>query len=262
VAAALSSAGSEAAVGKRSVVGTLLSGNATSKDTAAYASRFSSQGYVPLGSTGLTTSRVGFGGYRVDDETPVHQEALEKALCNGCNLIDTSTNYTDGGSERCVGAVLGGLVRAGKLRREEVIVVSKIGYVQGTNLLLAQERDHAGQPFPEMVKYMEGCWHCIHPEWLGDQLQRSLSRLQLETPKSEAADPSRDSEPNSTGACAMPLRFSKGKWRRAGFGCTASPPTPPSLLLPIPRQPLSAGCWRRPERRAVPNTISESCRCR
>jgi hypothetical protein len=32
-----------------------------------------------------------------------------------------------------------------------------------------------------MVKYLEGCWHCLHPEFLQDQLTRSLDRLQLET---------------------------------------------------------------------------------
>jgi aryl-alcohol dehydrogenase-like predicted oxidoreductase len=32
-----------------------------------------------------------------------------------------------------------------------------------------------------MVKYMDGCWHCIHPEFLREQLERSLTRLQLET---------------------------------------------------------------------------------
>ena len=103
---------------KRSTVGTFLSGSATQAGTAAYASRFTSQGYVPLGSTGLLTSKVGFGGYRIDDETPEHREALEKALLAGCNLIDTSTNYMDGGSERCVGAVLSKLSQGGKLRRE------------------------------------------------------------------------------------------------------------------------------------------------
>ncbi|MGH7318534.1 MAG: aldo/keto reductase, partial [Candidatus Rokuibacteriota bacterium] len=96
------------------------------------------------------------------------------------NLIDTSTNYTDGGSERLVGAAVRDLVRRGRLRREEVVVVSKIGYVQGSNLTLAQTREAAGQPFPEMVKYMEGCWHCIHPDFLDDQLGRSLDRLGLE----------------------------------------------------------------------------------
>ena len=59
-----------------------------------------------LGRTGLQVSRVGFGGYRVDDETIGHRQALELALDQGCNLIDTSTNYTDGGSERMIGAVL------------------------------------------------------------------------------------------------------------------------------------------------------------
>ncbi len=179
VASALATAGAEPQ--RRSVVGTFLSGSATPADTALYATRFNAIGYVPLGSTGLTTSKVGFGGYRIDDGTPAHREALEKALLSGCNLIDTSTNYTDGESERCVGAVLGPLVRAGKLRREEIIVVSKIGYVQGTNLTLVQEREAAGEPFPEMVKYMEGCWHCIHPAFLGEQLHRSLGRLQLDT---------------------------------------------------------------------------------
>ncbi|MDE2058694.1 MAG: DUF255 domain-containing protein [candidate division NC10 bacterium] len=164
-----------------SVVGSFLAGHATEAGTAAYAARFASSGYTALGLTGLITSKLGFGGYRIDDDTREHYEALKKALLEGCNLIDTSTNYMDGGSERCVGAVLGELARAGKLRREEVVVVSKIGYVQGENLELAQQREAAGAPFPEMVKYMDGCWHCIHPEFLRDQLERSLTRLQLDT---------------------------------------------------------------------------------
>jgi hypothetical protein len=117
----------------------------------------------------------------VDDETPEHREALKQALVSGANLIDTSTNYTDGGSERLVGAVVNELVGSGKRRREEIVVVSKIGYVQGSNLSLAQEREAAGRPFPEMVKYMDGCWHCLHPEFLQDQLDRSLARLGLQT---------------------------------------------------------------------------------
>jgi hypothetical protein len=80
-----------------------------------------------------------------------------------------------------VGDVVAELVRQGRLRREEVIVVSKIGYVQGGNLELAQRRETEGRPFPEMVKYGEGIWHGIHPEFLADQLPRSLARLQLET---------------------------------------------------------------------------------
>jgi hypothetical protein len=159
-------------------------GRATPDGTAARAARFAAQGlthgYGPLGTTGLTVSRLGFGCYRVDDETPAHREALMQALTGGVTLIDTSTNYMDGGSEGLVGAVLAELERRGRLPRSEVVVVSKIGYVQGRNLALAKERETAGRPFPDMVKYMEGCWHCIHPEFLKDQLSRCLERLQLE----------------------------------------------------------------------------------
>jgi aryl-alcohol dehydrogenase-like predicted oxidoreductase len=121
--------------------------------------------------------RIGFGGYRVDDRTAPHRAALLRALDAGCSLIDTSTNYTDGGSESLVGAVLEERERRAPGSRAGVVVVSKIGYVQGQNLDLAIERERSGSPFAEMVRYMEGCWHCLHPEFLRDQLARSLQRL-------------------------------------------------------------------------------------
>ena len=159
-----------------------LPGAATAEATAAWARRqpVAVTGYAELGATGLVTSRLGFGSYRVDDETPEHRQALRDALAAGVNLVDTSTNYTDGGSERMIGEVLREVTRAGEGHREEIVVVSKIGYVQGENLERAREREAGGRPFPEVVKYGEGVWHCIHPEFLADQLPRSLGRLQLE----------------------------------------------------------------------------------
>jgi uncharacterized protein YyaL (SSP411 family)/aryl-alcohol dehydrogenase-like predicted oxidoreductase len=166
---------------RRTTLGARLAGHATAAATAGHAAAFAGRLFGPLGATGLTCSRVGFGGYRVDDETPVHREALEKALREGCNLLDTSTNYTDGGSEHLFGETLGAMARRGLRRRDEVVVVSKIGYVQGENLERARARAAAGRPFPEMVEYAEGVWHCVHPEFLEDQLERSLERLGLET---------------------------------------------------------------------------------
>ncbi len=131
--------------------------------------------YRPLGRTGLTTSALGFGTYRVDERTPEHAAALVQSLERGVNLIDTSTNYTDGSSERTIGAVLA------TRPREETIVVSKVGYVQGQALALSRSREREGQPFGEMVKYTEGCWHCLHPGFVADQLTRSLDRLRLQT---------------------------------------------------------------------------------
>jgi uncharacterized protein YyaL (SSP411 family)/aryl-alcohol dehydrogenase-like predicted oxidoreductase len=170
------------------IAGARLAGCATSERTAAYASRAIGRldaavrhGFTTLGSTGLTTSRLGFGGYRTGTEDADHRQALMNALRAGCNLIDTSTNYMDGDSERLVGSVLAELVKQGELKREEVIVVSKIGYVQGQNLKRAEAREKAGNPYPEMVKYGEGIWHCLHPEFLADQLDLSLDRLGLQT---------------------------------------------------------------------------------
>ncbi len=168
---------------------TPLHGNATTQGTATYAARMITHtgdaalanGFTSLGTTGLTTTRLGFGTYRVDTHQAEHRQALKKALRASCNLIDTSTNYMDGDSERLVGSVLNELIASGELRREEVIIVSKIGYVQGQNLNLAQRREVAGRAYPEMVKYGAGIWHCIHPEFLADQLTLSLDRLELTT---------------------------------------------------------------------------------
>jgi uncharacterized protein len=165
------------------LAGKQLPGRATTQATAAFAARFGElgAGYTALGATGLTTSRIGFGGYRIGDVDPTHRAALEHAVLNGINLIDTSTNYTDGRSESLIGEVIADLVRGQRLTRDQIIVVSKIGYVQGQNLELAKARAVQGRPFPEMVQYGDELWHGIHPEWLEDQLTRSLERLGLET---------------------------------------------------------------------------------
>jgi uncharacterized protein YyaL (SSP411 family)/aryl-alcohol dehydrogenase-like predicted oxidoreductase len=161
-----------------------LAGLATAEGTARYARRLREAGCVeaafgPLGATGFTVGRLGFGGYRVEDETAAHHQALVRALGRGVNLLDTSTNYMDGGSERLFGEVLAELVADGKLSRDEVVVVSKVGYLQGDNFELAQAREAEERPFAEVVKYDDDLWHCIHPEFLHDQLERSLDRLQL-----------------------------------------------------------------------------------
>ena len=169
--------------------GTVLAGQATVQGTATYASRMLSrsgqaglaQGLTPLGTTGLTATRIGFGTYRVDTQHVEHRTALTQALRTSCNLIDTSTNYTDGDSERLVGSVLAELVASGEIRRDELIVISKIGYIQGQNLKMAEAKEKAGHPYPDMVKYGDGIWHCIHPEFLADQLTSSLDRLGLTT---------------------------------------------------------------------------------
>jgi aryl-alcohol dehydrogenase-like predicted oxidoreductase len=141
--------------------------------------RLPASAYGPLGRVHPRVSRVGFGGYRVDDRSNVHREALREALVAGVSLVDTSTNYADGHSEILVGEVVRDVVAHGAARREDLVVVTKAGYVQGSNQREAVRRARAGAPWSEMTEYAPDCWHCISPDFLRDQLTASLERLAM-----------------------------------------------------------------------------------
>jgi aryl-alcohol dehydrogenase-like predicted oxidoreductase len=159
----------------------LIRGFATREGTKSYAEQNRSLAYGELNSSGLHASQAGFGCYRVDQSVPEHEKALRKALLSGVNLIDTSSNYGDGGAEKLVGEVLEDMALSGEITRESIIVVSKVGYLQGQNYQLSQERKQQGKPFKNLVLYADGLEHCIHPEFIDDQLSRSLERLKLQT---------------------------------------------------------------------------------
>jgi aryl-alcohol dehydrogenase-like predicted oxidoreductase len=166
-------------------------GHATPQGTSRFRERHAhlSQTFKPLGKTGLVCSPVGFGSYRIDTRVKEHHAALSKALRMGVNLIDTSANYADGNSERLVGEELKQLIERDELSRDEIIVVTKGGYIQGENFARISERVNAlggetparGSELAEVVKYSNGLWHSIHPDFLADQITRSLERLGLDT---------------------------------------------------------------------------------
>ena len=165
-----------------------IEGCADAPNTQAFADRirecdssFEPEAFRQLTGTDLIASKIGYGSYRVDHRFDEHTASLHEAIQAGCNLIDTSSNYTDGGSETLIGNVLSEQIAEGKIERSEIIVVSKVGYIQGQNLDEAMRREREGEPWEEVVKYMDGCWHCIHPDFLVDQWRRSTDRLKLET---------------------------------------------------------------------------------
>ena len=92
-------------------------------------------------------AQIGFGTYRIDMHTQEHYQALYKAIENGIKVIDTSSNYTDGESEQVVGNVITDLISEGKIKREDVTIITKGGYIQGQNYNLAQKRKESGKPF-------------------------------------------------------------------------------------------------------------------
>lgn len=152
-----------------------LVGRATAEGSKRGAESFA-EGARSLGRTGLTVAPVGFGGYRVTVDSPLHRRALADALRGGSNLIDTSTNYAAGRSESLVGMMLAHLIQRGEVRREQIVVVSKVGYIQSENLDRVQAR---AEPYPEVVRVSDDCWHCIHPDFIRDQLEEALDRLGL-----------------------------------------------------------------------------------
>ena len=161
--------------------GSMIKGYADVDAIQEYVARNDHQSFVPLGNTGLMVSQAGFGGYRISSGVVHHEKALKFAIRAGINLIDTSANYADGGSETLVGQVLNELTSAGEVARGQVIMISKVGYLQGENFRLSQQRKSEGRSFQELVEYGQGLEHCIHPEFIEDQLTRSLMRLNLET---------------------------------------------------------------------------------
>ena len=101
----------------------------------------------------LNLPQIGFGAYRISVKSQEHREALIYALENGCGLIDTSANYTDGDSELLIGEVL-------QSRSDfKPLIVSKAGYIQGQNLEVIKSLPLKD----EIVEIDEHLKHSIHP---------------------------------------------------------------------------------------------------
>lgn len=135
--------------------GPALRGTATDPGTRRGADSFG-VGARTLGRTGLTVAPVGFGAARVRDDSALHRRALADALRGGVNLIDTSAHAVGGSGERLVGTMLANLVQHGELRREQVVVVSRVGRSPGAET------------------------SSIDPATIRAQLDASLERLGLE----------------------------------------------------------------------------------
>jgi len=114
---------------------------------------------------------LGFGCYRVTDSNPLHEAAMRHAIESGVAVIDTSSNYGDGASERLIGRVLTSMPDA------DVTLITKMGYAQGTIYEMTQVQEQTKNPYPDIVDVGEGIRHCIHPEFLEDVIHLSFDRL-------------------------------------------------------------------------------------
>ncbi len=139
---------------------------------------------------GLAVSALGIGTYlgEVSDSLDAsYVAAISAALDRGINLIDTAINYRCQRSERAVGQFLQRKFSTGELRREEVVICTKGGYVpfdreppkSRAELLDYIERTFVDPGIARAEDFVEQ-QHCLAPGYIRHQFQASLDNLGLD----------------------------------------------------------------------------------
>lgn len=166
----------------------MLKDHATSGGTADYANGFTDYGgnYRPM--LGMSVSSVGIGTYLGDEDAATdaaYAEAIRAAVVGGINLVDTAVNYRCQRSERVIGGVIAELAGSGQVRREQIVVATKGGYIAFDGEVPADPRGWFEENFlrPGIVKpneIVQGS-HCMTPRYLETMLDISRSNLGLES---------------------------------------------------------------------------------
>ncbi|MGH7780271.1 MAG: aldo/keto reductase [Candidatus Binataceae bacterium] len=166
----------------------MLKGRATAEASAAYASRFPKLPGSLRPMLGLSVSSIGIGTYLGDPDAATDAEyeaALTAALAGGINLVDTAVNYRFQRSERTIGKVLAAMTAAGTVKREEIVVATKGGYITFDGEVPPNPRGWFEEHYVRTGivapgDLVEGS-HCMTPKWLTTMLEMSRANLGLET---------------------------------------------------------------------------------
>ncbi|MDR2100561.1 MAG: aldo/keto reductase [Campylobacteraceae bacterium] len=162
---------------------------ATGEATYGFAKKFSHYRDFYIKHNDLYFSKLGFGTfkkepYKEENYDFNYKEALREAIFGGINVIDTAINYRYQQSEREVGEVLRGLFENGEVRRGEIVVCSKGGFIPldfpfpknpyewiADNII---KRGFADEDDIELDQ------HCMTPLFLEASLNKSLENLSLD----------------------------------------------------------------------------------
>src|ERR687894_580464 len=112
-----------------------LPGLATGEGTARYRARhaaLAAAGFFRPFAGGTVVSSIGLGTYLGEPdeaEDARYRASVRAALAGGVNLVDTAINYRCQRSERAVGSALAACVATGVVRRDEVLLCTKGGYI-------------------------------------------------------------------------------------------------------------------------------------
>ncbi|HUO03679.1 MAG TPA: aldo/keto reductase [Candidatus Binataceae bacterium] len=166
----------------------MLKGRATAEATTTYANRFASLpgNYRPA--LGLSISSIGIGTYlgEPDEDTDrSYEESITAALRGGINLVDTAVNYRFQRSERNIGKAIAAMAAAGEIRREEIVIATKGGYITFDGEVPPNPRAWFEEKFIRTGIVSPGDLvdgsHCMTPRYIGAMLEMSRANLGLET---------------------------------------------------------------------------------
>jgi aryl-alcohol dehydrogenase-like predicted oxidoreductase len=139
----------------------------------------------------LSASALGLGTYLgdcTDAEDQAYAATVRAAIAAGVNVLDTAINYRCQRSERAVGQAVVEAIASGEVRRDELIVCTKGGYVALDGEPPASreaydewlERELFATGLVSRTELVRG-GHSIAPGYLAHQLDRSRANLGLDT---------------------------------------------------------------------------------
>ena len=162
----------------------------TARFQRRFADRFADDFFRPFAGE-LAASSLGIGTYlgECDDaDDASYAAAIRAALQRGINVIDSSINYRCQRSERVVGETLRAAIADGLVKRDEVIICTKGGYVPLDGAPPRSRDDYLeylqrtfvdpGIVAPEDIV---GGGHALSPSFIAHQIKASQANLGLRT---------------------------------------------------------------------------------
>ncbi|MEP7357960.1 MAG: aldo/keto reductase, partial [Anaerolineales bacterium] len=162
------------------------SDRATPAGTQRLAGRQPNSSFYRPAWDGLTVASIGLGTYLGEPDAATdagYVAAVRRYLQLGGNLLDSAINYRFQRSERAVGAALQAALGAGDVRRDEVVICTKGGYLSFDGGWPAAPDEWIQKTFVDTGivqpdEIVDG--HCMAPAYLRHEIARSRENLKVD----------------------------------------------------------------------------------
>lgn len=117
-----------------------------------------------------------------DNETDgLVKSAVKSSIMSGINVIDTAINYRGQKAERAVGNALSELIEEGDVKREEIFLSTKNGYITNDAEITTDFWQYINEEYVQkgIIKAgdISSGYHCMTTKYLENQLERSLKNM-------------------------------------------------------------------------------------